>query len=78
MHACMDCMQPELLVEVPRANVWLYRYTPAYLQLPVYPCMHVYQVATVTVRSVKSTFETSLANNIKHNPSLFWKYVKIY
>ena len=35
IHACMDCMQPELLIEVSRANVWLYRYTPAYLQLPV-------------------------------------------
>ena len=33
-------------------------------------------IATATVRSVKSTFETGLANNIKHNPSLFWKYVR--
>ena len=43
-------MQPELLVEVPRANVWLYRYTPAYLQLPVYPCMHVHAAIIASYR----------------------------
>ena len=46
----MNCMQPELLVEVPRANVWLCRYTPAYLQLPVYPCMHVHAAIIASYR----------------------------
>ena len=33
-HACMDCLH--IMYD------YRYRYTPAYLQLPVYPCMHVH------------------------------------
>ena len=33
-HACMDCLH--IMYD------YIYRYTPAYLQLPVYPCMHVH------------------------------------
>ena len=36
--------------EVPQANVCLYRYTPAYLQLPVYPCMHVHAAIIASYR----------------------------
>ena len=32
--------------------------------------------ATAAERKAKSTFQTNLANNVKHNPSLFWKYVR--
>ena len=35
--------------------------------------------AIAAVRKAKSTFQTNLANNVKHklhNPSLFWKYVR--
>ena len=35
-HACMDCLHV--------MYSYRYHYTPAYLQLPVYPCMHVHAV----------------------------------
>ena len=34
------------------------------------------QELTAAVRKARFTFETNLANNVKHNPSLFWKYVR--
>ena len=33
-------------------------------------------IATSSIRKAKSTFEFNLAINVKHNPSLFWKYVR--
>jgi len=32
--------------------------------------------ATASIRKAKSSFETNLANNVKNNPLLFWKYVR--
>ena len=32
--------------------------------------------ATAALRKAKSTFEINFANNVKHNASLFWKYVR--
>ena len=32
--------------------------------------------ATAAVKCAKSAFETNLAKNIRHNPNLFWKYVR--
>ena len=34
------------------------------------------QELTAAVRKASFTFETNLANNVKHNPSLLWKYVR--
>ena len=34
------------------------------------------QELNAAVRKARFTFETNLANNVKHNFSLFWKYVR--
>ena len=49
---------------------------PYSVKLILFCIPNVEMLLPVSIRKAKSSFETSLASNVKKNPSLFWKYVR--